>query len=998
MCGLLVAIGLVLLSGAPAGSQSSATLQGRVLDRTGGVVVRATVTVRGRASGFHRSIETDRDGRYRLASMPAGAYDVVASARGFRTETVEALAIEVGRTIVRDFRLEVGPTTETVVVQAEPPVVERATSSLGHVVTTQAVHEVPLNGRRFTDLGLLVPGSVAPSQTGFSTTPIRGVGAMAINTAGHREEAVAFVVNGISTNNLTFGSLSFQPSVSSIQEFTINNSTFSAEHGHVSGAIVGIVTRSGTEAFHGELFELFRDDALDARNYFETASAQPPPFRRNQFGGAIGGPMLPRNMFFFATYEGFRQRQGLAMNSLVLSDQQRVAVTHPVVGRLVDLIPRANATDADGTPRFIGSADAIVQTNRWSGDVTHNLGARGRLHVFFSQNRVNATEPRSNGNSIPGFGHTSATGGSILTVVQTQVLGQRTVNEVRAGRSTLFGRISPTQSLNPAALGIETGVDRPIGLPQMMVAGGLNFGGPMQYPQGRTDASFIVSDTLHLTRGRHSVKLGGEYRSFLNENFAQGSGFFNFPTVDAFLAGTANAFGITLGERRNAVRQRAAALFVQDTLSIRWNLTIDVGLRWEWHVTPTERDNRFVVFDAASASLVRVGQHIGAIYAQNHRNVEPRLGLVWDAAQTGRTVVRAAYGVAVDEPGTTAVRDTASNPPFAMPLAAQGTIALDTAIATTQPAGVSPVTVDPRFRNASMRSWNVNVQRRLTREVAATVGYMGTRGKNLRISRNLNQPIGGARPFPSLSMASSILPGTPLGNITQVESTGFSDYCAVWVSALMRRSRGLQFDVSYTWSRSRDTNSLNSAGFAVQNSYDIPAQFGLSDFDARHRFVVSAIYQLPFDGHALVRGWQIAAVVQGQSGNPVNLVTSNSTLTGMANTVRPDVVGPIRIVGLVDRWFDTSAFAAVDGFGNLGRNVVIGPPFHNTDVSVTRRIEMGATVEVRLDVFDLFNHANLGPPGNLVGSPTFGKITRTRFATGEPGSSRQVQLGVKLSF
>jgi hypothetical protein len=204
--------------------------------------------------------------------------------------------------------------------------------------------------------------------------------------------------------------------------------------------------------------------------------------------------------------------------------------------------------------------------------------------------------------------------------------------------------------------------------------------------------------------------------------------------------------------------------------------------------------------------------------------------------------------------------------------------------------------------------------------------------------------------------------------------------------------------VSYTWSRSRDTNSLNSAGFAVQNSYDIPAQFGLSDFDARHRFVASAIYQLPFDGHALARGWQVAVVVQGQSGNPINLVTSNSTITGMANTVRPDAIGPIRTLGSVDQWFDTSAFAAVDRFGNLGRNVVIGPPFHNTDLSISRRVEMGATLELKVDVFDLFNHANFGPPGNLVGSPTFGKITRTRFATGEPGSSRQVQLGVKVSF
>ena len=186
----------------------------------------------------------------------------------------------------------------------------------------------------------------------------------------------------------------------------------------------------------------------------------------------------------------------------------------------------------------------------------------------------------------------------------------------------------------------------------------------------------------------------------------------------------------------------------------------------------------------------------------------------------------------------------------------------------------------------------------------------------------------------------------------------------------------------------------------MQDSYDIPNQYGLSDFDARHRFVLSATYELPFTGHALTRGWQLAAIVQSQSGNPVNIVTSNSVLNGVPNTVRPDVIGPVRIMGSVDQWFDPSAFVAVDRFGNLGRNVVIGPGFHNTDLSVIKNVNLAGSVrlQVRADVFDLFNYANLGPPGNIVGTPTFGKITRTRFPTGEAGSSRQVQLAAKLLF
>jgi hypothetical protein len=374
--------------------------------------------------------------------------------------------------------------------------------------------------------------------------------------------------------------------------------------------------------------------------------------------------------------------------------------------------------------------------------------------------------------------------------------------------------------------------------------------------------------------------------------------------------------------------------------------------------------------------------------------------VAWSPSADSRTVVRAAYGHSVDEPSTTAVRDTTSNPPFATPLAAAGAIPLTGAIDATRPVGLAPATTDHSFRNASLRSWNVNVQRQIARDFAAMVGYFGSRGEDLRISRNLNQPVNGVRPFPALSPSSPILPGTPLGNITQVESSGFSSYHALWVSATKRHSRGLQFDASYTLSRSLDTNSLNSSGFAVQDSYDIPNQYGLSDYEARHRFILSGTYALPFTGHWATRGWQIAVIVQGQSGNPVNIVTSNSTLNGTPLTVRPDVTGPIRIVGSVDEWFDTSVFVAADHFGNLDRNVVIGPAYHNTDLSVSKRVQPRERVDLqfRVDIFDLFNHPNFGPPGNVVGSPTFGKITRTRFSTGEGGSSRQIQLGARISF
>jgi hypothetical protein len=664
------------------------------------------------------------------------------------------------------------------------------------------------------------------------------------------------------------------------------------------------------------------------------------------------------------------------------------------------LIPRANFFDAHGTPRFIGSAPAIADTDRWTVDIRQTVSGSDRLQAFFGAQQVRAVEPGAQGNSIPGFGHVRRPFTSLLTVSATHVFGSALLNDIRFGRVRLNGGTFPATPLNPVDFGIRNGVTRPIGLPQFIVAGALNFGGPGSLPQGRYDTSYVVSDTFTAAHGRHAISLGGEYRHFINENFAEGTGVFNFPSVSAFLAGTANAFSITLGERTSVIDQRAMALFFHDRVRFGDTISMEVGVRYDWHVTPTERANRFVVFDSRRSSLARVGLDLGEIHQQNNRNVEPRIGIAWDVSGAGRTVIRGGYGRTVDQPGTTAVRDTAGNPPFGMPLTAAGSIHLATAIDASRPVGLAPATIDRAFRNAVLDAWNVNLQRQISSTMAATVGYVGSRGADLRISRNINQPVNGIRPFSALAASSPLFPGMPLGNILQVESTGMSSYHAAWVSMSKRLSNGLQFDTSYTWSKSLDTNSLNSSGFAVQNSYDISSQYGLSDFDARHRFVLSAIYTLPLAGHLLTRGWQVAVVIQSQSGNPMNIVTSNSTLNGLPNTVRPDVIAPIRMVRTVDRWFDPSVFVAVDRFGNLGRNVVIGPAFHDTDLSIIRNmtVDTPVSLQFRIDIFNLLNTTNFGPPGNVVGTPTFGKITRTRGSTGEAGSSRQIQVAARLAF
>ena len=234
------------------------------------------------------------------------------------------------------------------------------------------------------------------------------------------------------------------------------------------------------------------------------------------------------------------------------------------------------------------------------------------------------------------------------------------------------------------------------------------------------------------------------------------------------------------------------------------------------------------------------------------------------------------------------------------------------------------------------------------------LGYFGSKGTHLRISRNINQPLNGVRPFPRLSNSSPLLPGATIGNITQVEGSGNSSYNALWATVTRRFSNGLQFNVAYTWSKSIDYNSSSGQPglITVQNSYDVRNDRGLSDFDARHRLVVNGIYELPFKGNRLKAGWQLGAIVQLQSGNPVNIITTNAGLNGVANTIRPDVSGPVAIVGSIDRWFDTNAFTAVPRFGSLGRNVIIGPGFNNVDFN-PQKIELGETMrlEFRLEVF-----------------------------------------------
>jgi hypothetical protein len=998
-------------------SQSTAILKGTVTDPSDAAVPKAKVTVRNEGTGVQLVTQTDEAGEYLVAGLPVGAYRVEVSAPGFQTTIVSGLRLDVSGTVVENVKLAVGATTQEIIVSEEPPVLEASTMTVGQTITQRTVQEIPLNGRHFVDLTLLSPGTVTPPQNGFLSSPLRGQGSFGVNTAGLREDMVNYMINGINLSDQLQNQITFQPSINTVQEFKVDNSTFSAEYGRNAGAIINIATRNGTNNFHGEVFEFFRNDALDATNFFTLAPATKPPFKRNNFGADVGGPLLKDKAFFFASYEGLRQHQGISLTTDVPTDAQRAAVTDPVIQKLLPLIQHANGVDASGNPAFNGAVSAPVQIDQGTGDVQFNLGGNDRLHGYLALQEDTRQEPTLAGHSLPGWGDTRHARRQIVTLNEVHIFGPNLTNEARAGYNRIHILFTPNQLLNPFDFGILNGINAPIGLPQIIVGvnlvpGLLNFGGEINLPQGRGDTTAAFNDTLHWLRGRHSFAFGGEVRRFYNNNIGQNEGSYTFFDLAHFLADQANRFNVTIGSANDRIAQGAWGLFVQDSFKWKSSLTLEIGLRYDYNASPTEAQNRFAVFMPATDSLVQVGTNgINQVYRTNNKNVQPRLGFAWDPFKNGTTVVRAGYAILTDQAVTNAVSPLSGNPPFAVPVTISSSANAISFTSTGMPtvATIAPQTINPDFQNAYVQSWNLNIQHQVSPSLGVMVGYFGSKGTHLRILRNLNQKgLAATQPFVALSASSPIRPGTRLGsNMNYIDSGSNSNYNALWVTVTKHLSHNFQFDTSYTYSKSLDDNSLTSiTSPTVEDSFNIRGDYGPSDFDARHRVVLSGIYDLPFKGHRASNGWELGLIFQAQSGNPLNIVTSDPGFTGNP-TVRPDVTGPAVTTGKPGQWFaDPTVFAfpgtgtTVTHFGNLSRNAVTGPNFINADFSVikTTKITESTSLQFRMEAFDVLNHANFGNPGRVLGTATFGVISNTRVPTGDFGSSRQIQFALKFQF
>jgi hypothetical protein len=1052
---------LLLLPFSASGQTQSASLRGTVMDPNDAVIPGATVKAINVATNESRSLVSDEQGSFAITSLAPGSYRIEVEASGFARHIITQVDLPVNQELRVDAHLEVGPIQDSPGDLYTPePLLKQDSASIGTVIEKREITGLPLDGRNFYELTLLVPGAVPPAQG--SAGSVRGDFAFSVN--GAREDSNNFLLDGVYNVDPKLNTFAVRPPVDAIQEFETATSTYDAAFGRNPGAQVNVVLKSGGNELHGSLYEFHRNAALDSRNFFAPAGESKPKYIRNQFGFSLGGPIRKDKTFIFADYEGTRSREGITRVTNVPTLAERngdfsqsllgvprnpqtgqpfpggvipsffqhpagraIAALYPLPNRSV---PFANfvssPTQRDDNNHFDVRFDQVLSDNTtFIG--RYSFGDRKYFEPFAGPTL----------SAVPGFGNEVPRRSQNALIGLTHVFSPRFVNDVRFA----FNRVA--SAVNQENQGTST--NRLVGMPDLATAPrdlGLSFitvpgfsplGHEGNNPQKTVTNTFQLVDTATYVTGGHLLKFGGDFRSVQQNGFrdVQSRGMIQFSpfayTGVAFadlLMGLPVVTGGAKVDNAQHLRAKSYHLFFNDSYRVRPNLTISGGLRYEYNTPPVDAFDRANLYDSATRSLLQVGTSgmPRGGYETDRNNFAPRLGLAWTIGDEGKTVVRAGYGIYYDTsplaPGEALYFNrpyfdfnlffplpglplTLSDPfpaffPFALPDSAQA--------------------VQRDLRTPYMQHWNLNVQRQLGRNRVLEVAYVGSKGTKLLTARDINQPQPSVLP-PGLPFVPR--PVSQFDEINLIESRANSNYRSLQVRLQQRLSNGLAMLASYAWSRSIDdaSNFFPSAGDPnyPQNSYDFKAERGRSNFDLRHRLSVSYIYDLPFgkgrkylsDNGAwstFLTGWQTAGIVTAQTGRPFTVAlirefdnsgTGFSALGFGAND-RPNIIAdPGLPNGTPERWFNTAAFAfpAPGTFGNAGRNVVDGPGYQSVNASLIKNTNLTEKVNLQLrgEVFNLFNHPNFNLPDNFLGSPTFGQITSAR-------DPRHIQLGVKLLF
>jgi hypothetical protein len=1078
---------LLLLAGVASAQTYTATVTGTVTDPNGQPVPNVKVTATNKATNIATTAQTGDSGNFTIPFLAPGQYDIAAESTGFKRTVQNSVTLEVNQTARLDMRLAVGEVTEQVVIQDAPPVIQSENANVGQVITGRTTESLPLNGRSFQQLTLLVPGTVTPNTNSFSSlSPGAFGGRPYVN--GNREQTNAFLVDGVSVDETIDNRIGYKPNVDAIQEFKVETSNTSAEFGNVAGAVVNVTIKSGTNKFRGNVFEFFRNDALDANLWANNrVSAAKQKLRQNIFGGTFGGPILKDKAFFFVAYQGAVQRTGGGIIRSVAPAAWRLgdfsSVTTPIRDPQTGL-PFLN--NQIPTSRFSAAARALFAdaslyplpnrsgtTNNYVTTFDNEIKA----HQFDIKFDVKPTDDDSiSGRYSFAIQDEVGTKGALPTDLTTQRIGrphnvvinwtrsitQNIINEARFGinRAKFVVDFSDWAGIGDAnsKLGIPGG-QAIEGLSAIRITG-LSDVGVLAVTEDNDTRTFHMGDNLTWIKGRHNLKMGGQWLKYIQKRFYPGNngmlGFFNYGSTYTgfafadFLLDTLSSKGLGSPDSDPWQHsQNRIGLFFQDDFKLRSNLTLNMGIRWEYTSPLVEKDDRQVNFDITTGQQLFAGQNGNsrALYEPYYKGFEPRLGFAWSPGfLKGKGVLRAGYGIIQFMEGTGANLRLPLNPPYF----AESDVPFDTSCIATNcnpndpnranriatgftglivrntPSGQIRVW-NPNVRPQFTQQWNVTGEYQIFRDTSLSIGYVGHRATHLIAPTDWNQPL------PGTGAPSAWLPTQqrrplygplPLVTFTSgTDSWSRSDYHSL--QAMMRRrfSKGLDFLASYTFGKVLTDNRgfYGSGTFAgdqgayASNAYNRRADYGLAFFDVKHNFVLSGNYELPFGKgrtwgdkwhpaiDAILGGWRLSNIISLRSGFPITVydsrVAASSLQAPRAGAFpRPNCVGTgIPSSQSIDLWIDSTSFAspALGQFGNCGVGIMRGPNWKNWDLTVGKKFNVTESqyIDFRAEFFNFTNTPNFTLPGRDLGAPTtFGRITNTL------NESRRVEFALKYFF